>query len=48
MVPFAGYSMPLVYGDIGQGGFSQYLFFFFLFSSLNNVQLKVITTSEKV
>ena len=44
MVPFAGYLMPLVYGDVGQGGFSQCLVI--LFSSLNNAQLKVITKSE--
>ena len=26
MVPFAGYHMPLVYGDIGQGAFSAFTF----------------------
>ena len=46
MVPFAGYSMPLAYGDVGQGKiqdgshpFPNLMFFF---------QLPVITTSGAV
>ena len=44
MVPFAGYSMPLAYGDVGQGGPLRCLIVILL---NKHAQLQVITTSEK-
>jgi len=43
MVPFAGYSMPLAYGDVGQGEFHTMSPQFYF---INRVQLRVTTTFE--